>query len=78
MNVMELREHQKECVDKIREHFADDNKALIKMFCGAGKSFIIYHCFMEFGQNFQSVVVPSINLITQFNKDYLLDSIKMQ
>ena len=34
MNVMELREHQKECVDKIREHFVDDNKALIKMFCG--------------------------------------------
>jgi superfamily II DNA or RNA helicase len=45
------------------------------MFCGAGKSFVIYHCLLEFGDNL-SVVIPSINLITQFNRDYLLDKDK--
>lgn len=68
---MDLRPHQIECVDKIRTHFENENKALIKMFCGAGKSFVIYHCLLEFGNNLSVVVVPSINLITQFNRDYL-------
>ena len=73
---MDLRPHQKECVNKIRTHFENENKALIKMFCGAGKSFVIYHCLLEFGNNLSVVVVPSINLITQFNRDYLLDKEK--
>lgn len=73
---MELKQHQIECVNKIREHLKYENKALIKMFCGAGKSFIIYHSLLEFGGNLSVVVVPSINLITQFNRDYLLDKQK--
>lgn len=75
---MELRKHQLECVHKIKEHFDNEDKALIKMFCGAGKSFVIYHCLLEFGNNLSVIVVPSINLITQFNKDYLLDKVKQQ
>lgn len=70
---MELRKHQIECVEKIREHFETENKGLIKMFCGAGKSFVIYHCLLEFGNNLSVIVVPSISLITKFNKDYLLN-----
>ena len=73
---MKLRLHQTECVDRIRTHFENENKALIKMFCGSGKSFVIYHCLLEFGNNLSVVVVPSINLITQFNRDYLLDKDK--
>ena len=72
---MELRKHQSECIDSIKEHFTNENKALVKMFCGAGKSFIIYHCLLELGESL-SVVVPSINLITQFNQDYLLNKSK--
>ena len=73
---MELRSHQTECVNRIRTHFKNENRALVKMFCGSGKSFIIYHALLEFGKNLSVVVVPSINLITQFNRDYLLDKTK--
>ena len=73
---MELRKNQKDCINNIRNHFINDNKALIKMFCGSGKSFIIYHCLLEYTNNLSVIVVPSISLITQFNKDYLLNDIK--
>jgi predicted helicase len=39
--VEELRPHQLACKNAINEHFKTDNKGLIKMFCGAGKSYII-------------------------------------
>jgi superfamily II DNA or RNA helicase len=73
---MNLRNHQIECVDNIKLHFQNDNKALIKMFCGSGKSFIIYHCLLEYTDNLSVIVVPSINIVSQFNKDYLLDEYK--
>lgn len=73
---MVLRPHQQYCINKITEHFINNDIGLIKMFCGAGKSFIIYHCLLEYTNSLSIVVVPSINLITQFNKDYLLDDDK--
>jgi superfamily II DNA or RNA helicase len=75
---MNLRTHQKECVLKIDAHLADNNEGLIKMFCGSGKSFVIYNCLLKYTQSLSVVVVPSINLITQFNKDYLLDEMKKE
>ena len=42
------------------------------------KSFIIYNCLLKYGENLSIVVVPSINLITQFNKDYLLNEDKQK
>ena len=73
---MTLRTHQSECINKIEQHFELENRALIKMFCGSGKSFIIYHCLLQYTKSISIVVVPSINLITQFNRDYLLDQSK--
>ena len=73
---MELRQHQIKCIENINKNFENDNKFLIKMFCGSGKSFIIYHCLLQYGNNLSVVVVPSINLITQFNNDYLLNDDK--
>jgi len=71
---MELNTHQKECISNIKKIFYDDEKnGLIKMFCGSGKSFVIYHSILEFGSNLSVIVVPSINLISQFNNDYLFD-----
>ena len=71
---MELYTHQKECISNITKIFDDDEKnGLIKMFCGSGKSFVIYHSILEFGSNLSIIVVPSINLISQFNNDYLFD-----
>jgi superfamily II DNA or RNA helicase len=75
---MVLRPHQQECINKITEHFINNDIGLIKMFCGAGKSFIIYHCLLEYTNSLSIVVVPSINLITQFNKDYLLNDDKKE
>jgi predicted helicase len=74
---MELREHQKTCINNISNHFESNDRGLIKMFCGSGKSFIIYHVLLEFGKKTSVVVVPSINLITQFNNDYLFDKQKI-
>ena len=71
VNKMELKEHQKECIKKIRENMTNNKRGLIKMFCGSGKSFIIYHSILEFGNTLSVIVVPSINLIEQFNNDYI-------
>ena len=60
------------------KHFETDDNGLIKMFCGYGKSFIIYCCLLKYGDNLSVLIVPSINLITQFNKDYLLDKNKKE
>jgi len=70
---MELYKHQKDCINNINEHFKNENKGLIKMFCGSGKSLIIYNCLLKYGINLSIVVVPSINLVTQFNDNYLLN-----
>ena len=74
---MKLRPHQIDCISAIDSHIKkNENVALVKMFCGSGKSMIIYHCLLAYGGNLSIVVVPSINLITQFNRDYLLDEYK--
>ena len=67
----DLREAQKHCLDNINQHFKSNNKGLIKMFCGSGKSLIIHQCLLKYGNELSVLVVPSINLITQFSKDYL-------
>jgi superfamily II DNA or RNA helicase len=69
---MQLREHQIECINNINKHFENDTKALVKMFCGSGKSYIIYHCLLKYTKDLSVIVVPSINLVSQFIKDYLL------
>ena len=76
--VMELRKHQEDCLHQIEENFLCNNKGLIKMFCGAGKSFIIYDCLLQYCRQLSILVVPSINLITQFNHDYMLKPIMIE
>ena len=66
-----FRQNQLECIKAIDKHLLDHDRALIKMFCGSGKSLIIYNCIMKYSINLSVIVVPSINLITQFNKNYL-------
>ena len=72
------RKHQQDCIQSIATHFKTESSALIKMFCGSGKSLIIYDCLIKHGENLAVVVVPSINLITQFSRDYLLDKTKKE
>ena len=75
---MELKKHQEECIENIEDNFLENKKGLIKMFCGSGKSFIIYHCLLKYCENLSILVVPSINLITQFNNDYMLNSLMIE
>jgi predicted helicase len=74
---MLLRPHQQNCINAIDTHLTTENNGVIKMFCGSGKSFVIYHTILKYLENLVIVVVPSINLITQFNRDYLLDDDKI-
>lgn len=62
---MELRTHQKQCVNIIKTHFKTNNKALIKMFCGSGKSYIIYDCLLKYGNDLSVVVVVLVLSIYQ-------------
>ena len=77
---MKLKPHQKECVLEIKKLFNENDddydekkRGLIKMFCGSGKSFIIYHSIFKHGKSLSIIVVPSINLISQFNCDYFFN-----
>jgi superfamily II DNA or RNA helicase len=67
------RQCQQEADDAIYEELLVNNKCLVKMFCGTGKSRI-----MRYGKSFVNkklcvYVFPSLALITQFNEDYLGD-----
>ena len=81
--IQKLYEHQLKCKHSIANLFnspengVTEHKGLIKMFCGSGKSFVIYDTILAFGHKLSVIVVPSICLITQFNKDYLLDPDKI-
>ena len=65
------RPYQREADEQIS--FTIENKRLVKMFCGTGKSLL-----MRYGRAFQGhslcvYVFPSLSLIEQFNTDYLTD-----
>ncbi|MBA43224.1 MAG: hypothetical protein CMF62_04335 [Magnetococcales bacterium] len=74
----ELRKTQIECkyeIDKLMNDEFDSSysnrRGLIKMFCGTGKSLIIYDTFLKYGSKLCVIVFPSIPLITQFNESYI-------
>ena len=75
-----LRSHQRECQAKIQEFMmsCENSKGLVKMFCGSGKSLVIYDTLLAHGGDLCVAVVPSIHLVTQFKRDYLLDETKMR
>ena len=66
-----LRTHQSNAIHAIYKSFDNYNKCLVKMFCGTGKSRIIFHMMMNNNNNLSVIVFPSISLITQFNTDYI-------
>jgi superfamily II DNA or RNA helicase len=66
----EFRKHQAEADDAINEELLINNKCIVKMFCGTGKSLLMRK--MKSAQNQQLVVYvfPSLSLIDQFCTDY--------
>ncbi len=73
MTNINLRKHQLEAVSKIKESLEDNDKCLVKMFCGTGKTRIVFYIMMNHDEDLLVIVFPSIALITQFNNDYVLN-----
>ncbi len=65
---IDLWTHQKEAIKSIQ---SIEGKCLVKMFCGTGKTRIIYYLIVDSTYNLCVIVFPSIALITQFNIDYI-------
>ena len=69
-----MRYYQKEADEAIYEELTTKNndKCLVKMFCGTGKSLLMRICKINEGKNLVVYVFPSLQLIEQFDCDYLL------
>jgi len=68
-----LRTHQEQAYDSILERFQFGSKALLKMFCGSGKTRVAFKLLVERKRKLSVIAFPSIALIDQFNLDYLLN-----
>ena len=65
-----LRSHQENADNAIDTAFlADKNGVLVKMFCGTGKSRVMLYNSLQ--HDFIVFVFPTLQLISQFNEDYL-------
>jgi superfamily II DNA or RNA helicase len=69
----EFRYYQQEANDAIYNELLINNKCLIKMFCGTGKSLLMRKCKSMENHNLVVYVFPSLSLIDQFYNDYLYD-----
>ena len=67
------RYYQKETDNNIYNELQKNNKCIVKMFCGTGKSLIMKKCKINKNQNLIVYVFPSLALIEQFNTDYMFD-----
>ena len=67
------RYYQEEADNAIYEELLINNKCLVKMFCGTGKSLLMRKCKIIENQKLVVFVFPSLSLIKQFNDDYLND-----
>lgn len=62
--MIKLRPYQKSCIDKITEHFKTNDKQLIQLPTGAGKTFIFLH-YLKYHSVKTLIAVPSIELLEQ-------------
>ena len=73
MTKLTLRKHQREAVSSIETTLEDYDKCLVKMFCGTGKTRVVFYLMVHTENDLTVIVFPSISLITQFNQDYVLN-----
>ncbi len=66
----EFRYYQGEADDAIYEELLINNKCIVKMFCGTGKSLLMRKCKYLENQKLVVYVFPSLSLIDQFCSDY--------
>ena len=67
---------QTNAFNKITELLQTCAECLVKMFCGTGKSRVIQRIILERNHPLSVVVFPSLALIRQFTKDYLIGNIR--
>jgi ribosomal RNA-processing protein 8 len=68
-----FRYYQEEANNAIYEELLVNNKCIVKMFCGTGKSLLMRRCKTSENKNLVVYVFPSLSLIDQFYSDYLND-----
>ena len=68
-----FRYYQEEADNSIYEKLLINNKCIVKMFCGTGKSLLMRKCKIIENKKLVVYVFPSLSLIDQFYKDYLSD-----
>jgi superfamily II DNA or RNA helicase len=67
----QFRYYQKLADDAITKHLLNENKCLVKMFCGTGKSKLMLETKINKDKELIVYVFPSLALIDQFCNDYL-------
>jgi superfamily II DNA or RNA helicase len=67
-----LKPHQQRAYNAITEILLTEEKCLVSMFCGTGKTRVILNYLLDY--NIVAIIVPTINLVTQLNRDYLLET----
>jgi superfamily II DNA or RNA helicase len=65
-----FREYQGEADKAIYDELLVNNKCIVKMFCGTGKSLLMRYCKVSQNKNLVCYVVPSLALLEQFYEDY--------
>jgi superfamily II DNA or RNA helicase len=68
----EFRYYQVEADDAIQEELLTNDKCIVKMFCGTGKSLLMRKCKSAQNQQLLVYVFPSLSLIDQFCSDYFV------
>ena len=68
----EFRYYQTEADDNIYDELLLNNKCIVKMFCGTGKSLLMRKCKYAQNQKLVVYVFPSLGLIKQFCEEYFI------
>jgi superfamily II DNA or RNA helicase len=69
-----FRPYQQQEFDAIVIELQNNNKCIVKMFCGSGKSLIMHNIVKHFDLQLSVFVFPSLSLVDQFYTDYLKKS----
>jgi len=68
-----FRYYQQEANLSICDNLLHNDKCIIKMFCGTGKSLLMRKCDIILNKQLVVFVFPSLSLIEQFYDTYLCD-----
>ena len=68
-----FRYYQTEADNAIYQELQENDKCIVKMFCGTGKSLLMRYCKIVQNKTLIVYVFPSLSLIDQFYTDYLGD-----